>query len=215
VTEIDSIKMEQKIKTVLEAYHQRIEKENALMRSLPIEEGMKMRDDFLLPVGEEVGQFLNTLIKGAKSKTILEVGTSYGYSTVWLAEAAKQTGGKVITLEIDQKKSVYTKEQLQKAGLANHVDFRVGDALELIEASAESFDFVLIDIWKELYVPSFHKVLPKLNNEAFVVADNIIFPPHHKKEAVAYRKAVRETKIFDSVLLPIGSGLEVSKLKKL
>jgi len=203
-----------KIQTVLESYHKRITAENKLMQSLPIEEGMKMRDDFLLPVGEEVGQFLNTLIKGGQSKTILEVGTSYGYSTVWLAEAAKKTGGKVITLEIDPKKSAYAKEQLQEAGIGDFVDFRVGDALDLIDASDDTFDFVLIDIWKEFYVPCFHKVIPKLNGEAFVVADNIIFPPQHEKEAAAYRESVQKSNLFDSILLPIGSGLEVSKLNK-
>lgn len=211
--EINYVSMEKNIEIVLAEYHQRIEKENTLMRSLPMEEGMKIRDEFLLPVGEEVGAFLNMLIKGAHSKTILEIGTSYGYSTIWLAEAARQNGGKVITLEIDRKKSTYAKEQLKKAGLDSYVDFRIGDALDLIGSSAETFDFVLVDIWKELYVPCFHQFLPKLNEKAYVIADNIIHPHQHKKEAAEYREAVQKTNCFDSVLLPIGSGLEVSKLR--
>ena len=61
---------------------------------------MQHIDEFLLPVGPATGQLMNILIKEAKAKTILEIGTSHGYSTVWLAEAARATGGKVITLDV-------------------------------------------------------------------------------------------------------------------
>jgi len=206
--------MDERIKTVLAAYHQRIEDETALMKSLPIAEGMKRRDEFLLPVGKEVGQFLNSMVKAAKAQTILEIGTSYGYSTVWLAAAAKQTGGKVITLEIDAQKATFAKTQIEKAGLIDFVEFRIGDALESIQQATEIFDFVLVDIWKELYVPSFELFFPKLKVGAYVMGDNMIHPPIHHKEAAAYRAAITATKAFDTVLLPIGSGMEVSLLKK-
>jgi len=206
--------MDERIKTVLAAYHQRIEDETALMKSLPIAEGMKRRDEFLLPVGKEVGQFLNSMVKAAKAQTILEIGTSYGYSTVWLAAAAKQTGGKVITLEIDAQKATFAKTQIEKAGLIDFVEFRIGDALESIQQATEIFDFVLVDIWKELYVPSFELFFPKLKVGAYVMGDNMIHPPMHHKEAAAYRAAITATKAFDTVLLPIGSGMEVSLLKK-
>lgn len=200
------------ISTVFETYHQRIETENALMSSLSIEEGMKRRDEFLLPVGEEVGTFMYQMVKASKAQTILEVGTSYGYSTLWLACAAKEIGAKVITFEIDNEKANYAIDQLVKAGLANVVDFRVGDAVERIKAAPEMFDFVLVDIWKELYVPAFNVLYPKLNPGAYLVGDNMTFPPSNKKEATEYRNAIRATQAFDSVLLPIGSGIEVSQL---
>jgi len=211
--ETKTMEFEKHTQEVINNYHKRMEKETALMRSLPIEEGMKRRDEFLLPVGKEVGQFLNNLIKGAQSKNILEVGTSYGYSTIWLAEAAKQTGGHIFSLEIDQEKSEYAKEQLESAGLDNYATPIVTDAVEWIQNTQQSFDFVLLDIWKELYVPALKAVHTKLNQEAFIVADNMIFPPNHKMEAMAYRTAVKNLNKFNTVLLPLGAGLEVSKLK--
>lgn len=209
------IHLDKKVESVLEDYHQRIAQEDALMKSLPISEGMKRRDEFLLSVGVETGIFLNTFIKSAKPKVILEVGTSYGYSTIWLAEAAKTYGGQVITLEISAEKAHFAQTQIEKAGLSDCVRFDIGDALQSIEQFTEGVDFVLLDIWKELYVPCFNLFYPKLNKSAWIFADNMIFPPSSRPEAEAYRNRVKETNAFDSVLLPIGSGIEISSLKTL
>lgn len=154
------------------------------------------------------------MTKSAKAKTILEIGTSYGYSTIWLAEAAKTNNGLVISLENDAKKAGYAEKMLKKAGLSAYVDIRVGDALETINQAKEQFDFVLLDLWKELYVPCFDLFYAKLNKGAWVLADNMIFPPHSQSETEAYRNRVRDTHNFDSVLLPIGSGIELSFFKR-
>ena len=207
------IQLDKKIEVVLKKYHKRMAIETALMQSLPIEEGMKRRDEFLLSVGLESAIFLNTLAKSAKSKTILEIGTSYGYSTIWLAEAAKTNGGRVITLENNLEKAEFARQKIKEAGLSDVVEFRVGDALETLNLATETFDFVLVDIWKELYVPCFDLFFPKLKHGAWVLGDNMIFPPHSRPEALAYQNRIRETKAFDTVLLPIGSGIEMSFLK--
>lgn len=207
------IKFDKKIESVLAEYHQRMEVEEALARALSHEERIERINEFLLPVGEDVGIFINSLAKSAKSKTILEIGTSYGYSTIWLAEAAKANGGKVITLEISIEKAAYARQKLEEAGVAEFVELRVGDALESIAKATETFDFVLVDVWKELYLPCFDLFFPKLKTGAWVLADNMIFPPHSLPEATAYRNRVRETKAFDTLLMPIGSGIEVSLLK--
>jgi predicted O-methyltransferase YrrM len=205
------ITFNRKINAVLKTYHQRIAEEDLILHNIPRDIGMARRDEFLLSVGQEIAIFLNTLVKAAKAKTILEIGTSYGYSTIFLAEAAKATGGHVITLENDPKKAAYAQAQMKAAGLSDFVTYKVGDALETIANSEETFDFVLLDIWKELYVPCFEAFLPKINKNAFVIADNMIFPPHSRPEAEAYRTRVRETNAFDTVLLPMGSGVEVSR----
>lgn len=204
------IDFDNKIKAVIDIYHQRMVDEEERMKNIPHSEVMKNRDAFLLPVGKVVGEFLYNMAVSSKAKMILEIGTSYGYSTMWLAAAAKQTGGKVITLEIDPKKVKYAKDKVEDAGLSPFVDFRLGDAVEAIGEAAEQFDFVLLDIWKSLYLPCFEMVLPKLNKGAFVIADNIIDPPSYKNEMETYRNTVKATEAFDSVLLPIGSGIEVS-----
>ena len=207
------VKFDKKIESVLAEYHKRIEAEDVLVQSLSHEERNARLNEFLLPVGEEVGIFINSLAKSAKSKTILEIGTSYGYSTIWLAEAAKANGGKVITLEISAEKAAYARQKTEEAGVSEFVEFRVGDALESIADAPETFDFVLVDVWKELYLPCFDLFFPKLKTGAWVLADNMIFPPHSLPEATAYRNRIRETKAFDTLLMPIGSGIEVSLLK--
>jgi predicted O-methyltransferase YrrM len=204
------IKFDTKIDAVLEKYHERIAAETLIMQALPIEKGMARRDEFLLSVGLETAIFINNLAKSAKSKTILEVGMSYGYSTVWLAEAARANGGRVISLENSPQKAAYARQQIEDAGLSDFVDIRLGDALESLALASESYDFVLLDIWKELYVPCFDLFFPKLNKGAWVIGDNMIFPPNAQVEATAYRKRIRETDAFDTVLLPIGSGIETS-----
>jgi predicted O-methyltransferase YrrM len=207
------IKFNSKIESVLAEYHMRIEAEDAMAQSLSHEERIERLNEFLLPVGEDVGIFMNSLAKSAKSKTILEIGTSYGYSTIWLAEAAKANGGKVVTLELSAEKVAYAKQKVEEAGLSEYVEFRVGDALESIINATETFDFVLVDVWKELYLPCFNLFYSKLKTGAWVLADNMIFPPHSLPEAIAYRNRVRETMAFDTILIPIGSGIELSLLK--
>src|SRR5262245_47960626 len=79
-------------------------------------------DEFLLSIGPQTGGLINVLVKEAKAQTILEVGSSYGYSTVWLAEAARETGGKVISLEIHPGKQESVRGTIARAGLSAYVD---------------------------------------------------------------------------------------------
>ena len=204
------MKFDHEVNRVVEKYHLRMKEEATFWDTLPMEEMMKREDEWLLAVGYETAIFLNTLVKSAKSKTILELGTSYGYSTIFLAEAARANGGQVITLEIHSEKIEYAKENVREAGLSEFVDFRKGDALEILENSTEKYDFVLLDIWKRFYLPTFELFYPKLEKGAWVIADNMLYPPEFKPEARAYRNRIRETNSFDSVLLPIGSGIETS-----
>jgi predicted O-methyltransferase YrrM len=173
-----------------------------------------VRDVMLIPIGHDVGVLLNLLIKSHGCKTILEVGTSYGNSTLWFAEAARQTGGKVISLELSQKKVDYAKVMLQKAGLADHVEFIVGDAIESIRGLPGPFDFVLIDLWKELYIPTLEAVYPKLAEGAYIAADNMLIPPPVVEHAIPYRKAVRAKPNIQSVLIDTGQGVELSRYAK-
>jgi len=154
---------------------------------------------------------MNILARESKAKVILEIGTSYGYSAVWLADAARATAGRVITLDLQAEKQKYARSQLERAGLAEYVDFRSGDALESIAKLETSIDFVLLDLWKDLYIPCFDLFYPKLNPGAIIVADNMLYPESANKYARAYRQHVRTKEDIQSILLPVGSGLEVSR----
>ena len=200
--------MEDAVAAVFALYDQRIAAEAELWRNP--RPGMAI-DDFLLAVGPATGALINTLVKGAAARSILEIGTSYGYSTVWLAEAARATGGRVTTLDLAANKQAYARDMLQKAGLADVVDFRTGDARELIPTLADGLDFVLLDCWKDIYVPCLELFHPKLAPGAVVVADNMVFPPNAHAEAITYRRAVRAKADMASVLLSVGSGLELSR----
>lgn len=202
--------MEDAVRQVLDDYEKRIVAENVLMNSHPPGSLMSRRDEFLLPVGPVTGQVLNMLAKSTQAKSFLELGTSYGYSTVWLAEAARDTGGHVISLELADYKARYAREALVRAGLADLVTIRLGNALDALPALAGPFDFVLIDLWKELYVPCLELIYPKLTSGAFIAADNMIFPETWRSEASAYQRRVRQFEL-DSILLPIGSGVELSR----
>src|SRR6185503_13813906 len=109
-------------------------------------------DRQLLAVGPDTGRLINILARSLKAPTILELGTSYGYSGIWLAEAARAAGGRVITMELSEKKSAYARDMAERAGLADFIDYQVGDAVELIAKLPQGIDFVLVDLWKDLYV---------------------------------------------------------------
>src|SRR5271166_359582 len=91
-------RMDEVVTRVLDEYTARIEREARLMQSADTAQWRQRRDELLLPIGPDTGRVLNILIKSAKARTILELGTSYGYSTVWLAEAARHTDGRVVSL---------------------------------------------------------------------------------------------------------------------
>jgi predicted O-methyltransferase YrrM len=173
-------------------------------------EGYANVDDLLLPVGPEVGWFLHSLILAKRPQRILELGTSYGYSTLFLADAAKQVGGTVITMDLADYKQAEAMSQLTKAGLADVVDFRLGDAVALIHEDPGPFDFVLLDIWKDLYLPCLDAFHPKLADEAIIAADNMVFPEMARPDVRKYRAAVAALPYLQSALLPIGNGVELS-----
>jgi predicted O-methyltransferase YrrM len=169
-----------------------------------------IRDEFLLPVGAEVGDFLHALILARRPQRILELGTSYGYSTLFLADAARAVGAKVVTMELADYKQAHARDQLTEAGLVDMVEFRLGDAVELVRSDPGAFDFALLDIWKELYLPCFEALYPKLAEEGVICADNMIFPEMARPEVRAYRAAVQGKADLQTALLPIGQGIELT-----
>lgn len=194
---------------VFNAYAAREAEDTQRMRELGLA-GFAIRDQFLLPVGEDVGRFLHALVLARKPKRILELGTSYGYSTLFLADAAQAVGATVVTMELADYKQAYAKDQLSEAGLAEVVDFRCGDAVNMLNADAGPWDFILLDIWKELYTPCLEAFYPKLSDEGVICADNVIDPPMSRAEMRDYRAAVAAKSDLTSTLLPIGQGIELS-----
>jgi predicted O-methyltransferase YrrM len=203
--------MDDRIKAVLDAYHARIDEEAGKPRQAAPGGRDGGQDQRMRAVGPETGRLLNILAKSLRAPTILELGTSFGYSGVWLAEAARASGGRLITMELHDYKSAYAREMIGRAGLAGSVEFKVGDAVQLIAELQVKPDFVLVDLWKDLYTPCLEAFYPKLNPGAIIVADNMLRPV--TEDVKTYSRAVRAKLGVTSVLLPVGSGLEVSRFE--
>ena len=201
--------MDEKITAVLDTYHALIREE----RSKPRQEPPGQQDggqNRFMAVGPDTGQLINILTRSLKEPTILELGTSFGYSGIWLAAAARASGGRLVTMEKYEHKSAFARDMAEKAGLADFIEFKVGDAVQMIGEVPGGFDFVLVDLYKDLYVPCLDAFYPKLNPGAIIVADNMLGPNPNVK---VYGKAVRAKPGITSVLLPVGSGIEVSRFE--
>jgi predicted O-methyltransferase YrrM len=196
--------MDHAVETVLAEYE-----ELEMFATLGWQE-VRQRTDESMSIGPEAGLFLNTLIKQACARRILELGTSYGYSTVFLAEAAQAIGGQVISCDISAPKQSYARTMLERAGLVSQVDFRLGDARATITELDMSIDFVLLDLRTHAYT-MFDLFYPKLAAGAFIAADNITIPSSAKTEE--YRRHVRTKPDIDSILIPIGQGVELSRFR--
>lgn len=203
--------MTPEIEQVLELLHARIAEEDAQRETLSKEELEARRPQRMLAIGEQAGRFLNLLIKAAGAVHLLELGTSVGYSTIWLAEAARTNGGQVTTIDENAHKTDQAKDYLAQAGLAEVVTFVTGDALEIIAAQPGPFDFVLLDVWKSAYIPCLEAFLPKLAPGGLIAADNMTTPV--TEYAPRYQERVRNTPGMESTLVPVGNGIELSRLQ--
>src|SRR5260370_17808032 len=148
---------------VLDDYNARAKREAEISSNSAPQDILRSRDQFLLHIGEDVGRFLHSLLIARHAKHIVEIGTSYGYSTLFLADAARATGGRVTTIELSESKQAHARAELQRAKLADYVEWLQGDALEILDRIEGPIDFVLLDLWKELYVPRVERLLPKLS----------------------------------------------------
>lgn len=129
-----------------------------------------------LNVPYEDGAALYRLVIEGRHRNILEIGTSTGHSTIWLAWAASRTGGKVTTIEIDERRHRIALENFKKAGVEEYVDARLGDAHELVKTLPGPWDFVFSDADKGWYLQYFLDLEPKLSVGGCFTADNVLRP---------------------------------------
>jgi len=124
-------------------------------------------------VPESDGQLLYDLVLKNKYTKALEIGTSTGHSGIWIAWALSKTGGKLITIEIDERRHREALENFKEAGLSDYIDARLGDAHELVPALKGPFDFVFSDADKDWYVNYAKAVTPKLLPGGCLAAHNV------------------------------------------
>lgn len=158
-------------------------------------------------IAPENGQFLSILLRSIQAKSVLEVGTSNGYSSIWLAAALKDTGGKLITLEFDAKRAAAAEAHLQEAGLDALVEVRLGNALEEIPKCDATFDLVFLDAEKGEYLRYLELVLPKIRPGGLIVADDTVTM---RDEMLDYVEFVFSTPHLHSVDIPLDDGVILS-----
>jgi predicted O-methyltransferase YrrM len=165
---------------------------------------LKTADRFMA-VSPEQGQFLNFIVGLSNAKNIVEFGCSFGISGIYLASAAKDNGGSVITTELEAGKSEVARKNFADAGIDKFVEVRTGDALETL-AEVETVDLIFLDGAKELYLPVYQLMYPKLTKFAIVIADNIDKTATHD-----FVNMIRQADEFNSVTLFDGRMLVAYK----
>lgn len=126
-----------------------------------------------LPISREQGKAMRHMIIKNECKNIVEFGTSFGISTLYLADAARQTGGKVITTELLESKAIRALQNISNADLQDYVELRIGDAMETLKGFSTPIDFLFLDGWKDLYLPLFKMLEPQFHEGTLIYADNM------------------------------------------
>jgi predicted O-methyltransferase YrrM len=121
----------------------------------------------------EDGKILHDIIIEHGFTRAVEIGTSTGHSTTWIAWALSKTGGQLTTVEIDERRYNQARENIAAAGLADYVEFMLGDAHEIVPALDGLYDFVFSDADKDWYIKYFDEMYPKLTDNACFVAHNV------------------------------------------
>ena len=145
------------------------------------------------------------LVRAKQARKVLEVGTSNGYSTLWLADAVRDTGGSLRTLEIDKARKKAARQNLREAKLEDYVRMEVCDAGEFLRDYPKYYDVVLLDADRSQYTaywPHLQRILTKPGS--LLVVDNVL---SHADEVQAFIALVEADKNFSSMVLDIGAGL--------
>lgn len=157
-------------------------------------------------VPRKTGLLLNMFVKMMNAQNVLEIGTSNGYSGIWLAKALKETGGKLTTIEFYDSRQNMAIENFKKCGVYSIIRPVIGSACDILKylADEEKFDFVFIDANKREYREYFKLVRPHLTEKAMIVADNII---SHAEKVQPFIDEIDEDKEFQYTILEVPGGI--------
>ncbi|MCX6143506.1 MAG: class I SAM-dependent methyltransferase [Ignavibacteriales bacterium] len=159
------------------------------------------------------GKLLYDLIIKGKYTRALEIGTSTGHSGIWIAWALSKTGGKLITIEIDEARYKQALANFEEAGLSDYIDARLADAHVLVRKLEGPFDFVFSDADKEWYKQYFIDVAPKLIVGGCFAAHNVSGRSGGYDGIWEYAKYVTSLKSFETTFNTSGSGVAISYKK--
>lgn len=160
-----------------------------------------------MPISPQCGDLLYTLVRAIRPNTVVEFGMSYGISTIYLAAAvADNSAGRVVSTELNTTKVAAARANLVEAQLGDLVTILLGDAMTTLNDVPGPIDLVLLDGWKDLYLPVLRSLEPRLRIGALIVADDINLP-----SLSDYLEYTRDpAKGYVSVAFPVGDGMEIS-----
>ncbi len=159
-------------------------------------------DQRLRQIPPETGKFLTLWAASAPEGTWIEIGTSAGYSTLWLTLACRKVGSKIITFEWQAEKGKLAEETFKSAGVETMVELIIGDAREYLE-NYKNVSFCFLDAEKELYQDCYEAVIPNTVSGGLLVADNAI---SHRDELQAMLDRALNDHRVDALIVPIGKG---------
>ena len=161
-------------------------------------------------ISRVTAEFLYTLICDKKAKSVLEVGTSNGYSGIWLGKAVKKTGGHLTTIEFYDKRLDVAKENFKICGVDDVITTRKGSALTILEYLPEDFriDFAFVDANKSEYIKYFEIIDKHLDRGGIIACDNVL---SHEAKCKPFIDAINAHPDYENVVLPLPAGLSLAR----
>ena len=161
----------------------------------------------MLNLERVTAQLLHFILRSSRRRRVLEIGTSNGYSTIWIASALDPAQGEVVSIDRNTEKHKLARANLELAGLAGQVQLVTGMAIEAIAGLTGHFDAVFFDANRITAGAEFELLLPRLADDVIVAADNAL---SHPGEIAAYLETIRALPDFWEFLVPIGKGLSIA-----
>lgn len=161
-------------------------------------------------IARVTGEFLNLLIRTSKAQNVLELGTSNGYSGIWIGKALKETGGKLTTIEFYEKRIQPARENFAKCGVLDIITTLEGSAIKILEylPENEKFDFVFIDANKSETLRYFELIHPHLITGGILAVDNVL---SHKEKVKPFIDTINAHPDYENVVLSLPAGLSLAR----
>jgi caffeoyl-CoA O-methyltransferase len=172
-------------------------------------------------VGPAVARVLQQLALMISARTVFELGSAIGYSTIWWAQAVGEQG-RVVYTDSDQKNAERARGYFARAGVAKQISLHAGDALELLSEQKQEFDIIFNDVDKEDYPRVLRLVSPRLRKGGLFITDNVLWSGRvaqknptdlHTRAILEFNRKLSESKDFYTTILPIRDGLAVAMKK--
>ncbi len=170
-------------------------------------------------VGPAVGRLFYQLARMTSAKTVFEMGSAIGYSTIWWARGVGE-GGRVVYTDSDRKNADEARRNFERAGVADRVEIKLGDALELLSEEKDEFDIIFNDVDKEDYLRVFRLAVPRVRKGGLFVSDNVLWhgrvgDPSMKNDAATkaileFNKLLYAAPELFTTILPLRDGVAVA-----